>query len=174
LGRATKLWAGNGIPPRTGCDGPYRHGDRSPAKKSVSPSCGLLFAYPWPSRDRRHDRMRSTGTGACQNRVCYCSSLHGGSPTNARANVAGRDGDSTRVLAGPRRNRNCEAQGEMRPFALFHQTARGADAPGARGLVFPGRRLHEAAPTGSESPEPLCLGCVVPPGAILRCPGQKK
>ena len=120
--------------------------------------------------------MHSTGTGACQNRVRYCSSLHGGSPTNARANVAGRDGDSTRVLAGPRRNRNCEARGEMRPFALCHETARGTDAPGAREAVFSGRRLHEASPTGPVPPEsePLCLGCVVHPGAILRCPGQKE
>ena len=64
----------------------------------------------------------------------------------------------------------------MRPFALCHETTHGADAPGARGLVFLGRRLHEASPTRPESPESEhpCLGCVVLPEAILRCPGQNK
>ena len=61
----------------------------------------------------------------------------------------------------------------MRPFAIWLETARSADAPGTRKVAFPGRRLHEASTTvpGSPVPEPLRPGCGVLPEAILRCPG---
>ena len=64
----------------------------------------------------------------------------------------------------------------MRPFAIWLEMTRGADAPGMRNVVLPVRRLHEASPTGPGSPgsEPLCPGCGVLPEAILRCPGLKK
>jgi hypothetical protein len=43
-------------------------------------------------------------------------------------------------------------------------------------VAFPGHRLHEASPTGPESPwwEHLCPGYVVLPEAILRRPGEKE
>ena len=64
----------------------------------------------------------------------------------------------------------------MRPFAIWLEMMRGADAPGTRKVAFPCGRLHEASPTGpgSHGSEPLCRGCDVLPEAILRCPGQKK
>ena len=39
-------------------------------------------------RPHRHDRVHPTGTGACQSMACYCSPLHGVSPTNPRAKFA--------------------------------------------------------------------------------------
>ena len=61
----------------------------------------------------------------------------------------------------------------MRPFAFLLETTRSLDTPGMRKVVFPGRRVHEASPTGPGSPgsEHLCPGCGVLPEAIPRCPG---
>jgi hypothetical protein len=76
-------------------------------------------------------------------------------------------------LPWPAYQRNFERE---RGAAIWLETTRGADAPGTRKVVFPGRRLHEASPTGPLSPvsEPLCPGCVVLPEVIIRCPGQKE
>jgi hypothetical protein len=65
-------------------------------------------------------------------------------------------------------------RGEMRPLAVWLEMTRSADAPGTRKVVFPGRRLHEASPTGSGSPgsEPLCPGRGVLHVATLCCTGQ--
>ena len=64
----------------------------------------------------------------------------------------------------------------MRPFAIWLEMTRSADAPGLRKVVIPARLLHEASPTGPRSPgsEPLCPGCGVLPEAIHRCPGEKQ
>jgi hypothetical protein len=35
-----------------------------PAREGASPSYGLRFGSPWPSRDLTHHRVHSTGTGA--------------------------------------------------------------------------------------------------------------
>ena len=61
----------------------------------------------------------------------------------------------------------------MRPFAIRLGTKRSLDTPGMRKVVFLGRPLHEASPTGPGSPGPehLCPGCGVLPEAILRCTG---
>ena len=61
----------------------------------------------------------------------------------------------------------------MRPFAVWLDTTRSADAPGTWKVVITGRRLHEASPmvSGSLGSEPLCPGCGVLPEAILCCPG---
>jgi hypothetical protein len=66
-------------------------------------------------------------------------------------------------------------ESERRPFAVLLERTRRADAPGTRKVVFPGRGLHYASPTGPWPPgsEPLCPRCVVIPEAILRCPVQK-
>ena len=39
----------------------------------------------------------------------------------------------------------------MRPFAIWLETTRSADAPGTRKVALPVRRLHEASPTGPGS-----------------------
>jgi hypothetical protein len=64
----------------------------------------------------------------------------------------------------------------MRSFAVWLETTRSADAPGTRKVVFPGRGLHHASPTGPWPPgsDPICPGCGLLPEAILRCPRQEE
>ena len=63
-------------------------------KRARSPSHGLCFGSPWPSRDRSHDRTHPTGTRACENRVCRCASLHGVPPTKERLRFLPRGRES--------------------------------------------------------------------------------
>ena len=58
-----------------------------------------------------------------------------------------------------------ELLGGQTTDALLHETTRGAGASGTRKVVFPGRPLHEASPTGTESPrrESPCTRCAVLP-----------
>jgi hypothetical protein len=81
-----------------------------------------------------------------------------------------RAGDET--LGGKRKVARERAR---RSFAILLERARSADAPGTRKVVFPGRGLHYASPTGPWPPgsEPLCPRCVVIPEANLRCMVQK-
>ena len=81
-----------------------------------------------------------------------------------------RAGDET--LGG---KRNFERERARRSFAVLLEGTRSADAPRMRRVVFPGRDLHYASPTGPWPPGSvhLCPRCVVIPEAILRCPLQK-
>ena len=191
---------------RTGRDRSDRHGDRNSANVScprtpsgkkrkkigrdslVRTPLRLPVAYTGPeplphASDPSHDRMRPTGTGACQKKKKpACAVVHrcvASLPRKRRANAAERDGALIRVLAEPRRDRNCEGRRcgrSQAAVALSRETTGGADASITRKVVLPGRRLHEASPTGpaSPGPEPLCTGRVLLPEAIRRRPGQKK
>ena len=52
--------------------------------------------------------------------------------------------------------RNFEREKEiyiyMQLFVIWPETTRSADAPGMREVVFPGRRLHVASPSGPWPP----------------------
>ena len=129
------------------------------------PSYGIVFLPHAAFTGRSHDRMRSTGAGGCENRVCYCQSLRGVSPTKARANVVRREG-GRRSFDPSTRGANTESRlrgREMRPFAVWLEAARTADVPGTREVLFPGHRLHVASPTSPGPPGsgPLCPGCGV-------------
>ena len=53
---------------------------------------------------------------------------------------------------GGKRNFERERPRYMWLFAILLETTRTADAPGMRKVVFPGRRLHVASPTGPWPP----------------------
>ena len=136
--RGARFWEGkrNFGPPGVSPDGAARRPNprehelpvkAHTLKKGVSPSYGLRFGYTWPPRDRSHDRMHSTGAGACLRRVRYCSSLRGVYPTEPRAHLAERDGSSIRALTEPRRNRNCEAMPRLRSTPRGYPTLPGTN-----------------------------------------------
>jgi hypothetical protein len=63
----------------------------------------------------------------------------------------------------------------MRSFAVSFETTRGADVPGTRRVVFPGRGLHHASPAGPWTPgsEPILLRLRSPPRGHRTLTGTK-
>src|SRR3990170_2744785 len=115
-------------------------------------------------------RIRREPVHAKVERATHCSSSRGVSPTRNESKRCGERRTEIRSEHSRGQYGIEIARGEGRCGRLrFGMTRRVARTR------FSGRRLHEASPTGPVSPEPgpLCLGCVVLPEAIQRCPGQK-
>jgi hypothetical protein len=95
-GRETRLWAGkrNSSPCGMWSVGSARGSESGehdmPVKairqeEGMSPSYGLRFGSPWPSRGREPVHAK--------NRACHCSSFHGVPPTSRRGKPCGRSSD---------------------------------------------------------------------------------
>jgi hypothetical protein len=184
LGREARFWAGkrNFVPQGTSSVGSPRRPEpgehdlpvkvvrqRERDRGRTSTSYGLRYASPSPSRGRSHDRLHSTGAGACQARVRHCSSLHA-SPQRDQEQTSRREtelrSEYSRSQVGIENATGGDEAIVKRPlrFCMRRRVVRSR----TRKVVLPGRPLHEASPTGTKSPrtESPCTRCAVLPEAI--------